>query len=380
MKLTPFTAFVPASALENLTFRLRNIRWPDEISGSGWTSGTNLAYLKNLCTYWAEEYDWRTTEATINALPNFLAEIDGYTIHFIHVKAKAQPALPLIITHGWPGSFLEMLKLIPLLTSDPHRSFDLVIPSVIGFGFSGKPTQAGCNSAFIAQLWHKLMIGLGYSRYGAQGGDIGAGISSWLSLRHPQNVIGLHLNYIPGSYQPYLEPGETLVPDVLAYQQVARDWSEREGAYNSIQRSKPQTLAYALNDSPAGLCAWIVEKFMSWSDHESNLEGVISRDELLGNVSLYWFTQTIASSIRIYRENSQTPLVFGKDDFIRQPVAFAKFPKELPTPPRSYVEKGYTIQRWTEMPKGGHFAALEQPDLLSSDIRQFFSQIPFTGD
>jgi pimeloyl-ACP methyl ester carboxylesterase len=365
MKITPFQSAISATALDDLKSRIINTRWPDEVDGAGWTSGTSMLYLKELCTYWTEQYSWLNTEAAINAYPNYIAEIDGYTIHFIHVKGKGKKSVPLIITHGWPGSFLEMMKLIPLLTDD----FDLVIPSVIGFGFSGKATQAGCNSAVVAELWHQLMTGLGYERYGAQGGDVGAGISSWLAMRHPQHVAGLHLNFISGSYKPYLEQGESLAPEVIEYQQMVGNWAVKEGAYSHVQSSKPQTLAYGLNDSPVGLCAWIVEKFYSWTD------SVISKDELLGNITLYWLTQTLPSSIRIYEENSKAPLTFGKNDYIRTPVAFAKFPKELPTPPRSYIEKGYNIQQWTEMPAGGHFAALEQPELLSADIRKFFSSI-----
>jgi pimeloyl-ACP methyl ester carboxylesterase len=375
MKLTTFKATIPDIAMEDLKSRIKRTRWPDEIAGSGWEAGTNLGYLRELCDYWCEQYSWRNTEAAINAQPNFIAEINGFKIHFIHVKGKGKKSIPLIITHGWPGSFLEMMKLIPLLTNDPVFSFDLVIPSVIGFGFSEKAVQPGCNSAFVADLWHKLMAGLGYTRYGAQGGDIGAGISSWLTMKYPKNVIGLHLNYISGSYQPYLHPGEVLEKDVAEFKQMAAKWSAREGAYAAIQATKPQTLAYGLNDSPVGLCAWMLEKFQSWSDNKGKLDNMISKDELLGNISLYWFTQTLPSSIRIYQENSKAPLVFGRNNYIKTPVAFARFPKEIPTPPRSFIEKGYNIRQWTAMPAGGHFATLEQPALLSEDIKQFFHQI-----
>jgi pimeloyl-ACP methyl ester carboxylesterase len=361
MKITQFKVDIHESDLEDLKFRINKTRWPDEISGAEWTYGTNLDYLREICQYWSEEYSWRDTEAAINAYQNYIAEIDGYKIHFIHIKRTGKP---LMITHGWPGSFLEMLKLIPLL-----KDFDLVIPSIPGFGFSDKPVEKGCNSAFVAELWHKLMIGLGYTKYGLQGGDIGAGISSWLTMRHPEHVTGLHLNYIPGSYLPYSETEET--PEVMQFKQYASKWAGEEAAYSSIQSTKPQTLAYGLNDSPAGLCAWILEKFYSWMDEKS----VVSRDEILGNISLYWLTQTLPSAVRMYKENRSYPLIFKKADFIKTPVAFAKFPKELPTPPRSYIEKGYNIQQWTEMPVGGHFAALEQPQLLSDDISNFFMNV-----
>src|SRR5690606_24605882 len=228
--------------------------------------------------------------------------------------------------------------------------------------------HVGGNSSFIADLWHKLMIELGYTRYGAQGGDIGSGISTWLSLKYPNNVIGLHLNYISGSYSPYVKEGEQLPEEVISFQKTAAKWYAEEGAYSHIHRTKPITLAFGLMDSPVGLCAWIIEKFRAWSDSNGHIENTFTKDELLANVTLYWLTQTIHSSIRIYNENGKKPHVFGKNDFIKVPVGFAKFPKELPTPPRSYIEKGFNIQRWTEMDAGGHFAAMEQPTLLANDI------------
>ncbi|MEO5890894.1 MAG: epoxide hydrolase family protein [Ferruginibacter sp.] len=373
--IEPFLANIPQHLLNDLKVRLRNTRWPDEIIDSGWNYGTNLSYMKELTGYWLNHFDWRKVEAEINSYPNFIATIDGYKIHFLHIKSKAEKATPLIITHGWPGSFIEMMKLIPLLTNENDFSFHLVIPSVIGFGFSGSVTEPGCNSAFIADLWNKLMNGLGYKNYGAQGGDIGAGISTWLSLKYPDNVTGLHLNYIPGSYKPYLKDGEQLPDEVIEFQKLAANWLAKESAYSYLHSTKPMTIAYGLNDSPVGLCAWILEKFNSWSDNDSHIENVFTKDELLGNITLYWLTQTIHSSIRIYNENSKRPLVFNEYDFVKIPVGFADFPKELPTPPRSYIEMGYNIQRWTKMPAGGHFAAMEQPKLLAGDIKNFFREI-----
>lgn len=375
MKTTPFICAIPQDNINDLKARLHRTRWPDEIEGAGWKSGTSKSYLQELCEYWADTYLWQDTEEEINEHPNFLAEIDGYTIHYIHVKGSGRKSVPLLITHGWPGSFLEMLKLVPLLTIDPEFSFDLVIPSVIGFGFSDKPLDSGCNAGLVAELWHKLMIGLGYNRYGLQGGDIGAGVSSWLALKHPESIIGLHLNYVPGSFKPFLKPGETLAPEVIEFQKKLADWVDKEGSYSHQHATKPQTLAYGLNDSPVGLCAWILEKFYGWSDNNGDLESVFTKDELLGNITLYWLTQTISSSIRMYQENKKAPLTFAENDFIKVPVAFTQFPKELPTPPRSYIEKGYNIQQWTVMPKGGHFAAMEQPELLSEDIKKFFKKL-----
>ncbi|QDK82353.1 epoxide hydrolase [Spirosoma sp. KCTC 42546] len=373
--IEPFRVNVPQEILDDLRGKISATRWPDELVDSGWSYGTNLAYLKELAAYWATDFDWRKVEDEINAYPNFIAVIDSVRIHFLHIKGKGKQTIPLLITHGWPGLFLEMMKLIPLLTQADDLSFDVVIPSVVGFGFSGTCSQPGCDSAFVAEVWHKLMSELGYKTYGAQGGDIGAGISTWLALKHPESVIGLHLNYIPGSYKPFLHENESMPEDVKAFQRSASDWSAREGAYAQQHSSKPLTLAYGLNDSPTGLCAWIVEKFYGWSDHQGNLETVFAKDDLLANVTLYWVTQTIHSSIRMYNENSKRPLLFREHDFVRVPVAFAKFPKELPTPPRAYIEKGYNIQRWTEMNTGGHFAAMEQPHLLARDIRAFFKGI-----
>lgn len=373
--IKPFSVNVPQNVLDDLKLRLELTRWPDELIESGWSYGTNLSYMKELTTYWQNTFDWRKVEAEINSYPNFMADINGHKIHFIHVKGKGKQTVPLIITHGWPGSFLEMMKLIPLLTEDPHFSFDLVIPSVPGFGFSDKIIQPGCNSEFVADIWHQLMMELGYTRYGAQGGDIGSGISTWLSLRYPSNVIGLHLNYISGSYKPYLASEEQISDEVLAFQKAGEEWSAREGAYAYLHATKPLTAAYGLNDSPAGLCAWIVEKFNGWSDNNGNIENIFTKDELLANITLYWITQTIHSSMRIYNENSKNPLALKKNEYITVPVGFAKFPKELPTPPRSYIEKGFNIRHWTNMPAGGHFAAVEQPELLSKDIRDFFSKL-----
>ncbi|WP_343671221.1 epoxide hydrolase family protein [Chitinophaga sp.] len=370
--ITPFVINTSEQIIDDLKSRIKNTRWPDEIIDSGWNYGANLSYMRELADYWLNIFDWRQVEKEINAYPNFIADIDGYKIHFLHIKGKGGNSIPLIITHGWPGSFLEIMKLIPLLTNDENVSFDLVIPGVIGFGFSGKVTEPGCNSAVVAGLWNKLMNKLGYERYGCQGGDIGSGISTWLALKHPESVIGLHLNYISGSYRPFLKDGELLTEEVKEFQKFAGNWSAKEGAYAYQHSTKPITLAYGLNDSPIGLCAWIIEKFNSWSDNKGNIENVFSKDELLANVTLYWITESIHSSIRIYNENSQYPLHFSEEDYVKVPVAFAKFPKELPTPPRSYIEKGFNIQRWTDMNAGGHFAAMEQPNLLANDIRDFF--------
>jgi pimeloyl-ACP methyl ester carboxylesterase len=373
--IQPFKVNISSQALDDLKVRLHNVRWPDEIKDSGWTYGTNLSYMKKLTDYWLNNFSWNKVEEEINAQPNFIATIDGYQIHFLHIKGKGKKSVPIIITHGWPGSFLEMMKLIPLLTDPMDFSFDLVIPSIPGFGFSGKVTQTGCNSAFVAGLWHKLMLELGYNKYGAQGGDIGAGISTYLGLKFPGSILGLHLNFISGSYKPFLKESDQLSQDVIDFQKQVGNWYSNEGAYAHQHSSKPITLSYGLNDSPVGLAAWIIEKFNSWSDNDGNIENVFTKDELLANIMLYWVTQSIHSSIRIYNENSKSPLIFRENDFVSVPVGLALFPKELPLPPREFIEKGFNIQHWTVMPSGGHFAAVEQPVLLSNDIVYFFKSI-----
>ena len=369
--ITEFKCQISQPFVDDLKFRISHTRWTDEIKDSGWQYGANLSYIKELADFWLNKFDWRKAEDKINQYPNYIAEIDGIRIHFLHIKGKGKISLPLIITHGWPGSFMEMIKLIDLLTTDPEFSFDLIIPSIPGFGFSQKMNTPGCNLWFIGDLWNKLIKKLGYEKVIAQGGDFGAGISTALALKHPENMMGLHLNYIPGSYFPFLSKSEKLTEEEIQFQKSVESWSGTEGAYSHQHRTKPLTLGYSLNDSPVGLCAWIVEKFYGWSDCNGNIESVFTKDELLSNVSLYWFTGTIHSSIRLYNENSRAPLHFFKNDFINIPVGIARFHKEEPFPPRRFIERGYNIQHWTDIPTGGHFAAMEQPHLLANDIIQF---------
>ena len=370
-----FKVNIPQSELDDLNDRIKKVRWPDEIKNSDWKYGTSLSYIKELADYWLEEFDWRIIEKEINSFPNFIADVDGNQIHFLHIKSNKKNAIPIIITHGWPGSFLEMLKIIPYLTESEESPFDLVIPSIIGFGFSKKPTENGSDYGFNAELWHKLMLKLGYNKYGVQGGDIGAGISIKIAQKYPKSIIGLHLNYISDSYKPYSEENENIDTHIVKFQKATQMWNEKEGAYASLHSTKPLSLAYGLNDSPIGLCGWIIEKFNAWSDNNGDIENSFTKQELLANVTLYWLTQTIHSSIRMYHEISNSPLKFEKDDFVKTPVGFAKFPKEIPTPPRDYIEKGFNVVHWTEMPKGGHFPALEQPKLLADDIIRFFEKL-----
>lgn len=383
MPIEPFTPPFSQAAIDDLHARLDRTRWideirSDEIPGSGWQYGFNLEFLKDLCRYWRNDFDWRAQLERISAFHHYRFMHDGIGIHFIHERGHGKNPLPIIVTHGWPGSFLEMLRLIPMLTNpaahggDASDSFDVIVPSLPGYGYSDRPNRPGMNAWRIADIWAALMSELGYESFAAQGGDWGASVTTALGLRHKKRLIGVHLNYIPGSYQPYLSTDATLTAAEQEFVKERALWYERNGAYAHIQRTAPQTVAYGLNDSPAALAAWILEKFRDWADCNGDLESRFTRDELLANVTLYWMTQTIHSSFRLYWEGARAPMQFQEHDFVSVPCAVARFPKEAPFPPRAYVERGYNVQRWTEMPRGGHFAAAEEPQLLAEDIRAFF--------
>lgn len=379
MDVHPFKIDIPQSVLDDLRDRLARTRWPDAVEGAGWDYGFNLDYLEELVAYWRDHFDWRAQETALNRLPHFRATVDGVGIHFIHEKGRGPDPLPLLITHGWPGSFLEFLAIIPLLT-DPARhggdardSFTVIVPSIPGYGFSDRPRRPGMNTFRVADLWHQLMLGLGYDRFGLQGGDFGANISTRLAFTHPENVVGLHLNYIPGSYRPPLGPSQReLSAAEAAFLEEDERWYQAEGAYAHVQITRPQTLGAALNDSPAGLAAWIVEKFREWADCGGDIEKCLSRDELLTNVTLYWVTETIHSSTRLYLETTKRPLHFAPGERVAVPCGIARFPLEAPFPPRDWIERVYNLVHWTQMPRGGHFAALEEPALLAEDLRAFF--------
>ena len=373
--IRPFTIQIEQDILDDLLRRIQQTRWPDAMENSGWNYGADLIYMKELAGYWQTTFDWRKTEMLINSYENYIAEIDGYDVHFMHIKGKGEKSIPLIITHGWPSSFMEMMKLIPLLTEDKELSFDLVIPSMMGFGFSEKIIQPGCNASFMADIWFMLMTQLGYDKFGLQGGDFGAGVSSALAFKYPKHVLGLHLNYIPGNYQPVLAKNEKFTEEEILYFKSEENWYAKEGGYSHQQKTKPLTLAYGLNDSPVALCAWIIEKMHGWSDCKGNLENVFTKDELLSNVTLYWVTETIHSSMRLYNENSKSPLKLGKDSMINVPVGIARFKLEEPFPPRKFIERGFNITHWSDFPGGGHFPAVEQPKMLAEDICRFFKSI-----
>ena len=379
MDVRPFTIAVEDSVLEDLQQRLADTRWPDEIPNTGWDYGSNLAYLKELVEHWRTKFDWRAQEAKLNAFSHFKSEVDGLDIHFIHEKGKGPNPIPLVITHGWPSCFFEMTKIIPLLADpashggDADDSFDVVAPSLPGFGFSDHAQDRGMEVQRVAGMWNKLMTeNLGYPKFAAQGGDIGSGVTARLGYAHADTLYGIHLTSITRP-TPYMGPGSRPVTDAEQALITQRDkWFADEGGYNHIQGTKPQTLAYGLNDSPAGLAAWIVEKYRTWSDCGGDVEKSYTKDELLTIVTIYWVTQTISSSTRMYYENQKSLWTMNKDEKVPAPAGMAMFPQEISKPPKEWGERSYDVRRWTEMTSGGHFAALEEPQLLAEEVRAFF--------
>jgi len=367
-----FTISVPEQAINDLHQRLKRTRWPDTVTGSAWTYGLDLDWMKSIADHWLTAYDWRAAERALNAHPHYIAEIDGLRIHYLHFRSRHAHAVPLVITHGWPGSFLELLKVAPALAESTSDPFHVVVPSLPGFGFSERPASPGMNTFRTADLWVKLMRGLGYDRFVAQGGDIGANVSSVMAWKHPEAVIAFHLNYIPGSYRPWVdEATQPLRAEEIAFRRQAQHWHDEKGGYWHVQATQPQTLGFTLNDSPVGLAAWLIDKYRDWADCDGDVERRFSRDELLTHVSLYWFTETIASSCRMYLEMRKAPLVFGRGERIAIPCGVLRLAKEEPMPPRSWVERAYNVVRWTEHPKGGHFAAWEEPEVFTTDVREF---------
>jgi pimeloyl-ACP methyl ester carboxylesterase len=371
-----FKIQVSDAMLADLQQRLARTRFPGEIPGTGWDYGTDLAYLKQLVEYWRDGFDWRAAEHRLNQFDQFTTNIDGVDIHFVHQRSRNPKALPLAITHGWPGSFAEFTKIIGPLT-DPvahggrtEDAFHVVAMSIPGFAFSGKPAERGWGPERIAATLAKLMARLGYTRYGVQGGDWGSSISRFAAVDDATHVVGLHSNFcLAGPPAGATNPNENVSAGELERMRARQAFFDTERGYFLEQSTKPQTIGYALDDSPAGLAAWIVEKFRSWCDCDGNVEKKFTKDELLTNVMLYWVTQSGASSARIYYENQRAPRQPGR---VQVPTACAVFPKEINIPPRRWVEQQYNLTRWTEMPRGGHFAAMEEPDLLTRDIRDFF--------
>lgn len=376
MDIHPFHISIAEAELADLNERLRRTRWPSSMD-VGWAMDMDQAFLRALTDYWLREFDWRRIESSLNTLPQFAAKTEIGTVHFIHFRSDSPRTLPIVLTHGWPGHFAELRMLGEMLAKpekyghSPTDAFEVIIPSLPGYIFSTPPIRPGTNVFTIADCWAALMAALGHSRFLAHGGDIGAGVTTALGLRHPDRLLGIHLNYIPGSYQPYLADSGELCAEERDYLERRAAWVDAEGGYSHVQSTKPDVLAPALSDSPVGLAAWIVDKFRSWSDCGGDVLSRFSYDELLTTVSLYWFSRSMASAIRLYWEGRQRPMRFCANERVTVPVAVAHFPKEIPIPPRRYVERGYNVTRWSKMKRGGHFAALEEPEALADDIRAF---------
>ncbi len=380
MSIQAFAINLAQSTLDDVRERLARTRWPDEVEGAGWDYGTNGAYLKELVDYWQHTFDWRTQEAKLNAFQQFRTEVDGVDIHFVHERARRGSGTPLILTHGWPSTFSELLPLVPLLT-DPAAhgidgpGFDVVIPSLPGYGWSSRPKRRGVTTRSTAGLWHRLMRRLGYERYGAGGGDFGAAVATFMALSEPKPLLGLHLSNL--ELAPYTGQGSRPLSEAEhTYLTQYQHWTEVDGGYKAIQSTRPQTLSYGLNDSPVGLAAWIVEKFRAWSDCDGDVERRFSKDELLTTIMIYWATETMPTSIRDYFDNRWDRVTLGPEDFVTVPTAVAVFAHQFVsdgTPPREWAERLYNVCQWTPMPSGAHFAPTEEPELLAHDIATFFA-------
>lgn len=370
-----FRIHIDDDVLDDLRSRLARTRFPDRIDDTGWEYGIPVDYLRELVEYWRDEYDWRAQETRLNELEQYRTRIDDQSIHFIHARSPHADAQPLLMTHGWPGSVVEFVDVIPRLTNpeafggNAADAFHVIAPSLPGYGFSEPPHTRGWDVARIARAFAELMARLGYASYGAQGGDWGAQVATMIGALDPEHCAAIHLN-MPIADRPD-EPvalSATEKADLTAMAHFQRE----EAGYAIEQGTKPQTLGAALNDSPAGLLAWIVEKFCTWSDCNGHPENTFTRDQLLTNVTVYWVTQTITSSARLYREtrtSAQAP------EYVAVPTGVARYPKEVLRFPRSWVERRYNVTYWADMPRGGHFAAMEQPELFADDVRKFFRTV-----
>jgi microsomal epoxide hydrolase len=374
----PFTLRVPDEALADLRERLARTRFPDQAPGEPWAYGTDVGYMRELVAYWRDGFDWRAQEARLNAFPQYKVPLHGIDLHFLHVPGRGPDPLPLLLSHGWPGSIFEFLDLIPRLTdparfdSDPADAFTVVAPSLPGFGLSFAPEQPRFSAEAIADCLAELMTGaLGYRRFGAQGGDWGAFVASRLGYAHPAHLAGIHLNLLPLRRDPAMVADPSL--EERRYLEELAAWLKEETGYQWIQGTRPQTLAFALTDSPAGLAAWIAEKFRAWSDCGGDVEAVFTKDQILANITLYWFTGAIGSSFWPYYARLHGPWPIPEGATIGVPTGYAAFPREILRPPRSLAARTYTdIRRWSMMPRGGHFAAMEQPEALADEVRAFF--------
>ena len=367
-----FRIDIPQADLDDLRDRLGRTRWPDQLPGVGWDYGIALDDVRELAEYWRTEYDWRVHERRLNSFPQFTTEIDGQVVHFLHVRSAAPGAMPLIMTHGWPGSVVEFMEIIGPLTDpgahggDPGDAFHMVVPSIPGFGFSGPTRERGWNVTRVARAWDSLMGRLGYQRYGAQGGDWGSAISRELGVIVPERMIGVHLNML----SPYVSgdlPADLSDSDRARVERLRRFRLAGSG-YSAIQSTRPQTVGYGLTDSPAGQLGWIAEKFGEWTDGGLS---AVDRDQMLTNISVYWLTRTAGSSARLYYEAARSR-ASGPPAPSTAPTGVAVFPEEIAAPVRRLAEQTNNIVHWSEFDRGGHFAAMEEPDLLIGDIREFF--------
>ena len=376
----PFAPQTAPAVLEDLRARLRATRWPDAPEDAGWSLGTDLAYLRELVAYWADGFDWPAQEAALGRLPRFRVPLGGLAIHFVHARAAMPtgsrgPVLPLVLCHGWPDSFWRYAKVIPLLTdpgahgADPADAFDVVVPDMPGYGYSDRPGGAALDSIAVADLWAGLMSTLGYQRFGAAGGDVGSHVSRYLGLNYPDRVAAVHRT--DAGLPVFTADQADLAPEERAWFETVAAWGAAEGAYAAMHRTKPQTAAFGLTDSPAGLAAWIVEKLRAWSDCGGDVERRFTKDEILTNVTLYWLTGTIGSSMRMYRANAAIPAAQHARR-VEVPSGFSIFAGDVVRPPRAWLERTANAVRVTEPARGGHFAPFEEPELYAEELRAFF--------
>ena len=376
--IKPFKVHIPDHVLADLRRRIADTNWPDQLPGTTWEYGADISKVRELANYWQKGYDWRAQESRFNRFHQFTTEIDGQTIYFIHERSPRAGAIPVMLIHGWPGSVVEFFALIEPLTHPKDNStpaFDVIVPSLPGFGFSGPTTSRGWDAVRMAKAFVVLMDRLGYSRYGVQGGDWGSTIAEEMARQAPTRIVGLHLNliWVP---PPSGNAMKDLTPD--EHRRYRAWWDEQRSTFFNLQSSEPQTVAYALTDSPVGWMAWLAEKFQDLTDNDGDFLHTVDRDTFLDDVTLYWVTGTVGSSLRIYCESrlsdsGETP------PKMKTPVGYAVFPKEVVAAPERWIEQYYNVVQRTEMPRGGHFAALEQPELLVQDIRLFFSKLNSRG-